>query len=58
MKKILQYLKNRKTKPDTKLYKKDTDAIIECEERRILVLEYIEKSFDGLCCDLDEHRDV
>ena len=58
MKKALQYLKNRKTKPDAKLYEEDTDAIIECEERCILVFEYIGKSFDGFRYDFDEYRDV
>ena len=58
MKKILQYLKNRKTKPDTKLYEKDTDAVIEREERHILAFEYIEKSLDKLRYNLDKHRDI
>ena len=58
MKKALQYFKNYKTKPDTKLHEKDTDAAIERKERYILVFEYIRKSFNGLCRDLDEHRDV
>jgi len=58
MKKILQYLKNCKTKPNTKLYEEDTDAVIKREKRYILALEYIGKSFDGLRCDLDEHRDI
>src|SRR6266699_3155175 len=58
MKKALQYLKNRKTKPDAKLHEEDADAAIEREERRILALEYIGKSLDGLRRDLDKHRDV
>ncbi len=45
-------------KSDAKLYKKDADAAIEREERRILVFEYIRKSFDGFRCDFDEYRDV
>ena len=55
MKKALQYLKNRKTKPDAKLYEEDMDAAIKREKRCILVFEYIEKSFDKLCCDFDKH---
>ena len=58
MKKALQYLKNRKTKPDAKLREEDMDTAIEREERRILALEYVGKSLDGLRYDLDEHRDV
>ncbi len=58
VKKALQYLKNRKTKPDAKLREEDADAAIEREERRILALEYVGKSLDGLRRDLDEHRDV
>ncbi len=45
-------------KPDVKLYEEDTDTVIEREECYILVFEYIEKSLDGLRCDLDKHRDV
>ena len=58
MKKALQYLKNRKMKPDAKLREEDTDAAIERKERRILALEYVRKSLDKLCRDLDEHRDI
>ncbi len=58
VKKALQYLKNRKTKPDAKLREEDADAAIEREERRILVFEYVGKSLDGLRCDLDKYRDV
>jgi len=58
MKKTLQYLKNYKTKPDTKLYEEDIDIIIKRKKRRILAFEYIEKSFDRLCHNLDEYRDV
>ncbi len=58
MKKALQYLKNRKTKLDTKLREEDTDAVIKRKERCILTFEYIEKSLDGFRCDLDEYRDV
>ena len=43
MKKALQYLKNRKTKPDAKLCEKDTDTAIKCEEHYILVFEYVGK---------------
>ncbi len=38
-----------------KLYEEDTDAIIECEKRCILIFEYIRKSLDGFCHDLDKH---
>ncbi len=41
-----------------KLYEEDIDTVIECEERCILVLEYIGKSLDGFCYDLDKYRDV
>jgi len=58
MKKALQYLKNRKMKPDAKLREEDTDAAIKREERHILALEYVGKSLDGLRYDLDKHRDV
>ncbi len=58
MKKTLQYLKNRKTKPDAKLYEEDINIIIKCKERCILVFEYIKKSLDRLRYDLDEHRDI
>ena len=58
MKKVLQYLKNRKTKPDTKLYEEDTDAVIKRKKRCILVFEYVKKSLDRLRRDLDEYRDV
>ncbi len=54
----MQYLKNRKTKPDTKLYEEDTDAVIKYEKRCILVFEYIGKSFDRLCYDFDEYRNI
>ncbi len=58
MKKAIQYFKNCKTKPDAKLREKDMDAVIKCEERCILVFEYIEKSLDRFYCDLDEYRDI
>ncbi len=58
MKKTLQYFKNHKTKPDTKLYEEDTNTIIKCEERCILIFEYIKKSLDGFRYNLDKHRDV
>jgi len=45
-------------KPDAKLYEEDADTVIKREECRILTFEYVGKSLDGLCCDLDEHRDV
>ncbi len=58
IKKTLQYLKNYKTKPNAKLYKEDTDAVIKCEERYILIFEYIKKSFDRLYYNFDEYRDI
>ncbi len=58
MKKTLQYLKNRKTKPDTKLYKEDTDTVIEYKERYILAFEYIKKSFNRFHYDFNEYRDI
>ena len=45
-------------KPDAKLYKEDTDAVIKHEECYILILKYIEKSFDGFRCNFNEHRDI
>ena len=58
MKKILQYLKNRKTKLNIKLYKEDINAIIKCEKRCILIFEYIKKSLDRLRHNLDKHQDI
>ncbi len=40
------------------MYKEDTDIVIKCEKRYILVFEYIEKSFDGFRYDLDEYWNV
>jgi len=34
------------------------DAVIEYEERCILVFEYTKKSFDGLRYDFDKYRDI
>jgi len=42
-------------KPNAKLHKENTDAVIKREEHYILVLEYVEKNFDELCCDLDKY---
>ena len=58
MKKTLQYLKNRKTKPDAKLYEEDINIIIKCKERCILVFEYIKKSFDKFRYNFDKHRNI
>ena len=58
MKKALQYLKNCKTKLDTKLYEKDIDIAIKCEEYYILAFKYIKKSFDRFRCDFDKYRNV
>ena len=41
-----------------KLYKEDTDVVIECEKRCILVFEYIKKSFDGFRRDFNEYRNI
>src|SRR6266566_1434817 len=45
-------------KLDAKLREEDINTAIKCEEYCILVLEYIEKSLDGLRCDLDKYRDI
>ena len=45
-------------KLDAKLREEDTDVVIKREKRRILALEYIRKSLDGLRHNLDEYRDV
>jgi len=45
-------------KLNAKLHEEDTDIVIKCKERYILVFEYIRKSFDGLRCNLDKHRDI
>ncbi len=55
MKKALQYLKNYKTKLDTKLREKNINTVIECEECCVLVFKYIGKSLDGLRYDFDKH---
>ncbi len=34
------------------------DIVIKCEKRCILTFEYIEKSLDGFCYDLDKYRDI
>ncbi len=54
----MQYFKNCKTKLNTKLREEDIDIIIECEERCILVFEYIKKNLDRFRRDLDKHRDI